>query len=506
MTGSITKSFIWGSCIFISQALQAQQIPAYHHYFLNGMIFNPAATGFSPTTNTFFMRNQRNLDFEGGNIVNALTVDGSLYDNKLGLGLSLYSDVIGASSGAGALISGSYKVKFSESSFMRFGIAGGAEDYRINYNQAIVKDPNDKELNSYYPGRKIVANASAGLLFQLKDFQFGISVPQLLGMNTELKALVNEGSSTGGGHTFERHYIGHARYDYTISDKLGLKVTPFALAKFVPDAPFYYEGGFVLDFRDFIWVNATYKANYGVTPALGVKIKKSICIGYAYDIVLNNAKSYMGINQEILVGYRFPQKDNSKEKKELEEAKKEIERLNGEVALKTEQVVKKQSEYDTLASQDARYRKESSEKFDKMETTLNDSINKLNQLLAKKPEVKPEVKPENNPVVEKTTNPVSFDESQIKKSENDYFIELDQTDSPQGLYVIFGAYSKDESANLQLDKYKKDFPEARIIFNRRNSLKYVVFKYSNQRQPIFETQNKAHQMGLSKAWILNYIK
>lgn len=511
MRRTVLYIFIVACCFGLTA--NAQQIPAYHHYFLNGMVYNPAATGYYTSTNAFFMRSQRNMDFEGGNVVNALTVDGSLYENKLGLGISLYSDVMGASSGTGGNLSGSYKIKFSESSYMRFGISAGVEDHRINFNQAVVKDPNDKQLNNLNAGRKFVANAAAGLLFQLKKLQIGFAVPQLLGTTSDFKALVNDGSSNGGAYTFERHFVGHARYDISIGEKLGLTVSPFGMAKYVPGAPFQYDAGAVIDFRDFIWVNGTYKSGYAVTAALGVKIKKSICIGYAYDIVMNSTKSYAGINQEILVGYRFPVKggDNSKEKKELEEAKKENERLKNELLVK-------QTQNDSLAAVDSKNRAEAAEKMtqkekemNEMETVKNDTINKLKEKLAKNNTGKPEVvtndKRNDNPLPPPpppTNN--NFDQSQIKRSENDYFVELDGTDSPQGLYVVFGAFSKDEGAQNQLSRYKKDFPDARIITNRRNGYKYIIFKYADQQAPAFETLGKAQRMGLNKAWILNYSK
>jgi type IX secretion system PorP/SprF family membrane protein len=476
---------------------KAQQIPAYHHYFINGMAFNPAATGYHTTTNAYLMRNQRNLGFEGGNIVNALTVDGSLFENKLGLGISLYSDVIGASSAAGAMLSGSYKVNFSESTFLRFGIAAGAEDYRINYNQAIVKDPNDVELNSFYPSRKIVANVNAGILLQVKKFQFNFSVPQLLGINSELKAMINDGSQTGGGHTFDRHFVGMMRYDFEFSEKLGLKLTPIAMLKFIPGADIYYEGGVTADFRDFVWVNGTYKSGYAVTASAGFRIKKSIVIGYAYDVVLNSSKSLAGINQEILVGYRFPVTSNGKNNdKELDEAKKQIEKLNSDVAVKTK-------ENDSIATKSRADKIAADEAFTKMETEKNDTINKLKDQLAKKKDI---VTPPLALDTAKKTPPVKFDNSQIKKSENDYFLELDNSDSPQGLYVVFGAYSKEEGAQTQYNKYKSAFPESRIIINQRNGYRYIIFKYANQPGPVFETKNKAHQMGLTKAWILNYVR
>ena len=137
-----------------------------------------------------------------------------------------------------------------------------------------------------------------------------------------------------------------------------------------------------------------------------------------------------------------------------------------------------------------------------MESVKNDSINKLNELLAKKNEVKTiqSQEPKNDTKEEK------FDMSQVKKSENDHFLEMDKSESPQGLYVVFGAYSNEENAVHHLEKYKSDFPDARMIFNERNGYRYIILKYSLTPPSIFETQHKAHGMGLSKAWILEYLR
>jgi len=318
------------------------------------------------------------------------------------------------------------------------------------------------------------------------------------------------------------------RYDFS-AEKVGLKVTPFALAKYIPGgAPIYYDGGIVIDFRDFIWVNATYKSGYGVTAGLGFRIKKSIVVGYGYDLVLNNAKSYSGINQEILVGYRFPVKgtDNEKNKKELEEAQKEIERLNNEL-------LTKKAESDSINAREARIKKQAEEEFAAKEQRLNDSINALNQALAKKEEIISQQKNNTNTNAVNNTNtvdnsnttnntnnnntvtnsrnknpnsPVKFDESQIKKSKDDYFLEMDESDSPQGFYVVVGAYSRDDYAKSHLDRTIGNFPSARLIYNKRNGFKYIVLIYSTEKAPVFETQAKARQSGISKVWILNYTR
>ena len=485
--------------LFTTSSLLAQQVPHFHHVFINPMVYNPSLTGFTANTNAFFMRKQRYMSNEGGNIVNALTVDGGLWENKLGLGFSIFSDVFGNVSTTGGNIQASYKVRFSEKTFMGFGIAAGAQDLRINFNQAIVRDPNDPLLNNGVAARKINFNAAAGLFLQAKDFQFGVAVPQLLGSTVKLTQLLNDGTVImGSSYTYARHFIGHARYDIKITEKPLLYVSPLAMAKYVPGAPIQYDGGIVVDFKNIGWISTLYKANYAVTPSIGFRIKKSLYIGYAYDVVLNTTKNLSGINQEILLGYSFAgTKDDTKLKKQLEDALAEQERLRMELAAKIKSLDSLSADYD-------KQRRDIMARMDEMERNYNDSIAKLNALLVQKDKDLAEAKTKQ---VEKTNNKnKNFDDSRIKQSKDDYFIELDDSDAPQGYYVVFGAFKDAARADEQFNKYKADFPDARIIYNKRNGLRYIIFKYSTERMQVFETHARAKDKGLQKAWILNYTR
>jgi hypothetical protein len=70
--------------------------------------------------------------------------------------------------------------------------------------------------------------------------------------------------------------------------------------------------------------------------------------------------------------------------------------------------------------------------------------------------------------------------------------------------VIDGAFSKLENAETHFNEIKGSFPEARIIFNHRNGLCYILLTYSDDKTKVFQTHNKAKAMGEEKAWILNY--
>ena len=95
-------------------------------------------------------------------------------------------------------------------------------------------------------------------------------------------------------------------------------------------------------------------------------------------------------------------------------------------------------------------------------------------------------------------------EGVIKVSEDDHFLELDKSESEKGYYVITGAFGKVQYAERMLANVKEDFPNARIIFNERNQLNYVLLNYSLDKYVVFNDSKKALGLGYKKAWILQY--
>lgn len=463
----------------------SQQLPLYNLYQVNQFTYNPSLAGYTDKTNAYFIRNQKYLGFDGGNISNVLTVDGKIFDDKLGLGFTVFNDQMGLYSSQGAGLTFSYRVKFSEKVKLGFGLTGGISDRKYNLEGVIVQDLNDPTLSVVLPARKTYFDMSAGLFLDIANFQLGISVPQLIGND-----LVFSGT---GGVSLSQHFMAHMQYKFLLSEKLNMNLIPNARAMFVPGAPIQYDGNLMLDMKNLFFVSAGYRSNYAVSAGGGIRIKKNLMIGYAYNFVMNVTNAYGPTNQEIIVGYSFGVKSNDKDKKKLEEAEKEIERLQAEIR-------KIQNEKDSINREKDKSISELKETIKEKEVYYNDTINKLNDELNK---LKAELKnPPSNTT--NTTNTNNNDDKDIKRSKDDHFIELDKSESPKGYYVILGAYGKMSNAESQLANLKSEFPDARIIYNERNGLNYILLIYSEQKPPVFDTRRKAHKMGHNKAWILDY--
>lgn len=484
MTLRTTSYYLTFLLLLVSGILKAQQLPLYNQLYVNPFVFNPSLAGYPEKTNAYLIRNQKYLGFDGGNVTNILTVNGRVFSDKLGLGMTVFNDQMGITTAQGAGLSFSYRLKLKEEAFLGFGISAGITDRRFDLNAVVVQDVDDPTLDlSSFPARKAYPDATAGLYLQWKKFQFGFSVPQLIGNDLKF--------TNDGNHILERHYMAHATYDWIVSVPLNLSIIPFARVAYIPGAPLHYEGTVIADMKNIGWISASYKSNYAAAASCGIRIKQNLILGYSYSFIINTTKSYGATNQEILLGYTFGVKGNDKEKKALEEALAENERLKQEL-------MKKQQANDSIAKNN----QELQEKLREQEQYYNDTIAKLNEELRKLRENAGKTK---DTISEIKANNPNDNDPRIRNSKDDHFTELDKTtDSPKGYYVIDGAFSKLENAETHFNEIKGSFPEARIIFNHRNGLYYILLTYSDDKNKVFQTHNKAKAMGEEKAWILNY--
>ena len=498
-----------------------QQVPQFVQYYSNPFLFNSSLAGYGEKTNAYFIRNQKFTGFDGGNISNILTVDGKIYEDKLGLGVALFNDQAGALTAQGAALSLSYNVKFSETARMGFGISGGITDRRFDLGNVIIEDADDPMLEMNFPARRSYADASAGIYLDVKEFQMGVSVPQLIGNSLQYE---------GGATTLRRHYILHARYKWHLNEVKEISLVPFARRMYVPGAPVQYALSVIADVMNMGWVGAGWRSDYAVFANLGLKIKKNLHVGYAYHFVMNTTKAYGPVNQEVLLGYTFGVRSDDKAKKELEDATRENERLQNEN-------LKLEEEKDSVRKAGLRAEEELKRKQEEAEKALQDSITgkeeRIRQLEKEKEELEKRLREnpgkntsseenkttENNTTENRTTenkttenkttenrNTETYNDEEIKKSLHDHFLESDKvTEVPKGYYVVSGAFGKVENAEAFFNtKVKDKFPNARIIFNERNHLHYIILDYSTEKQPVFKTIREARKAGITKAWILDY--
>jgi type IX secretion system PorP/SprF family membrane protein len=290
--------------ILISLFVKAQQVGEISHAFYKPMVYNPAYAGYEENINAMLLSHSQWTGFKGSPQLNLFTIDGSLMNEKAGLGLSLVSDKRGLNKRSGGYINYAYRILINEKSSLRFGIAAGVVDHTINFSGALVENSSDPYL---FGGEehKTVFDVNAGLALILNKFELGISVPQLL--NNKINYV--DDTAFRSSYIQSRHYLASLKYSFGLSKEKKIFVVPAAMVRIVPNAPLQYNATLNFEWQDKFWIGATYKSAYALTAHAGICIHKQLSIGYAYDIILGNLSNDAGISHEIMVNFKFGRKD-----------------------------------------------------------------------------------------------------------------------------------------------------------------------------------------------------
>lgn len=175
------KIYIILFCILNFISAHAQQNAQYTQYMFNNIYINPGYTGYRGDVNLHsFLRSQW-VEIKGAPQTLSLALDGSVNDDKVGLGLQLVADKIGAQSTLSAYALYAYRLKFgyASSSSLSFGIGAGVIQNGLDGSLLETLNPDDPLIPS---ASEFVTlpDAKFGVFYADETFFAGFSVDNLI--------------------------------------------------------------------------------------------------------------------------------------------------------------------------------------------------------------------------------------------------------------------------------------------------------------------------------------
>ena len=229
----------------------AQQLPFSSQYYLNMFTVNPAFTGTDEYGQIFLSHRSQYSRLQGGPQTSYMSVDGKVGKN-IGLGLIAYHDQTDLLSRTSAMVNYSYAVHFTDDHFITMGIAAGAQNNSVDYNKALVVDPNDPILFSSRQNRTVF-NADLGIGYRWKALQAGIAVPQVLIKQPDFTN--NTGNSIIYNNT--RHFRGTLRYDFNLNAAKGIIIYPLVMVRAVKGALVQWDFNATVDYKKWGWAGVS---------------------------------------------------------------------------------------------------------------------------------------------------------------------------------------------------------------------------------------------------------
>lgn len=291
----------------------AQQIAQYNQYIFNELIINPSYAGTKGIININAIYSKQWIGITGSPTTQTLSIEGPASE-KIGLGLNVINDHIGAQSQQGLFGSYSYKLRINDKYKLSMGLAFGVTNFTLDGTKLTTATQDDPAVPKTSVS-KIKFNAKTGLFLYSKKFYAGFSISDLLA-----NAFAKEGYMI----KLARHYFLTSGYTFDIGHKLKFK--PSFLLKGVSKSPVNFDINSFFIYNEKIWLGASVRLGSSIigpkTSDNSLKqrdafifiteynINEKFRIGYAYITTTSVLKNHSG--NEISMGYYFPYKTTIK--------------------------------------------------------------------------------------------------------------------------------------------------------------------------------------------------
>lgn len=303
-----TKLYTLLLALLITTAASAQQNPQYSQYIFNSMSINPAYTGSKNVLNLNLFHRSQWVGVDGAPTTQALALDGVVANDRLGLGLNITRDEIGAQSTISAYANFAVKLPVSENAVLSLGLAPGVVQHRLDGGElGIIGD----DAISDGKDTRIKPDIKIGAYLHTDRFYAGVSASDLLQFDDMDQVEP------------ERHYYFTTGYVFDVSPFVKLK--PSILVKEDFNAPTSVDlNGFVL-LGNRLWLGSSYRTSMNVfndpetedvekstaVAFIGeLQVLKQLRIGYSFDKMLNGFSD--ANTHEVSVGYYFFRKKETK--------------------------------------------------------------------------------------------------------------------------------------------------------------------------------------------------
>lgn len=299
----------------------AQQDPMFTKYMFNSLHYNPAYAGAKDHLAIGLLYRNQWWGIDGGPVTQTFTIHTPMKNERVGVGLSAYNDVIGPTHQMGANLSYAYRIPMGKYK-LSIGLQGGFTNWRADWSKLTLADTNPDEAFMEMQPSYWLPNFGAGVYFYSKNFYIGFSSPHLIEYD------LREGATTEVWARQYRHYYGAIggaipiRGDMIIFKPSMLVKNVGLLSAFSKDfafqgigAPTEVDIDLSLLFYEALWVGASFRTAvevYNDTSSFdsvdfwaAYYLQNGFRIGAAYDYSLTKLQSPARGSFEIMLGYEF---------------------------------------------------------------------------------------------------------------------------------------------------------------------------------------------------------
>ena len=275
----------------------AQQRPVQSLYMFDPILINPAYAGMQVQLSTTAIYRNQWVNLDGAPKTLTASTHSGFFKNKMGLGIIFSNDQIGIHNDASFYGVYSYKIRLTTTSSISFGLQGGFNNLKSDYNKLNLKNQGDPNLAGVVS--KFNPNVGTGMFYRNKNIYVSISSPQLI-KNAVFNAEAPPGSASLSQQ--ERYY--YVLMGTTLSLAENVKLFPSTLVRFQDEAPVSFDLNSTVVLYDVVGLGLSYRLQDGIVGLFELQVNEKFHVGYAYDFTTSLLRQFSNGSHEIMINYR----------------------------------------------------------------------------------------------------------------------------------------------------------------------------------------------------------
>lgn len=284
----------------ISVKVAAQDLqPLMAQWMYNKLIYNAGYAGSGEGVSGSAVHRQQWLGFEKGRpITTTVSIDGSIKEKKIGLGLNLLNDQYGNSRRTDIMGNAAYKLHLSDERILSMGMKFGVS--YLNRSQVEVWETSDQVFSNTDRNQAFLPRIGAGIYLDDPKFYIGIAAPDLYVQDKNNYFTSNTSWKAG------KDYMAFAGYNLFINDMYTL--LPAGMVKFSKSRT-YAEVNLSILYKDFFKAGVSYRSPYNTLAAItSFKLNEKLGCGIAYEFSPASSKielPALGSTFELMLNYNL---------------------------------------------------------------------------------------------------------------------------------------------------------------------------------------------------------
>ena len=284
------------SVVLLNLESFAQQDPMYTQYMYNPLSVNPGYAGSREALSIVGILREQWVGIDGAPSTQSLNLHSPIFNDNMGLGLSVINDKIGPIHQTMLFADYSYSIQTTYNAKLSFGLKAGVNIFQADLLSLTPDQGGDPAM--YNIDNKLLPNIGVGVFYYSDKGYVGLSAPKLLE-----QMLYEYNTSVITENKERRHYFLIGGYVFDLSEQVKFK--PAFLLKAVVGAPISIDLSANFLFRDKLGVGVAHRLDDSFSGLLQYYVTPQFRIGYAYDFTLTELRNYNSGSHELMLGYDF---------------------------------------------------------------------------------------------------------------------------------------------------------------------------------------------------------